>query len=56
MEKRSASGREWPAATGGHYAEISLVYFIEVNRVLTGEQSGASAVARVGEQISQWVE
>ena len=21
-----------PAATGGHYTEISLVYFIEVNR------------------------
>ena len=46
-----------PAAmTGGHYTEISLVYFIEVNRVLTGEQSGASAVARIGEQISAWVE
>ena len=46
-----------PAAmTGGHYTEISLVYFIEVNRVLTGEQSGASAVARIGEQISQWLE
>ncbi len=46
-----------PAAmTGGHYTEISLVYFIEVNRVLTGEQSGASAVARIGEQIAAWVE
>ena len=46
-----------PAAmTGGHYTEISLVYFIEVNRVLTGEQSGASAVARVGEQVAAWVE
>ncbi len=42
--------------TGGHYTEISLVYFIEVNRVLTGEQSGASAVARVGEQIAGWLE
>ena len=46
-----------PAAmTGGHYTEISLVYFIEVNRVLTGEQSGASAVARIGEQVAAWVE
>ena len=44
------------ATTGGHYTEISLVYFIEVNRVLTGEQDGASAVARIGEQISPWVE
>ena len=45
-----------PAATGGHYTEISLVYFIEVNRVLTGEQDGASAVARIGEQIAAWLE
>ncbi|MCY4081651.1 MAG: ABC transporter substrate-binding protein [Caldilineaceae bacterium] len=46
-----------PAAmTGGHYTEISLVYFVEVNRVLTGEQDGASAVARVGEQVAAWVE
>ena len=46
-----------PAAmTGGHYTEISLVYFIEVNRVLTGEQDGASAVARIGEQVAVWVE
>ena len=44
------------ATTGGHYTEISLVYFIEVNRVLTGEQSGASAVARIGEQIAAWLE
>lgn len=44
------------AATGGHYTEISLVYFIEVNRVLTGEQNGASAVAHIGEQIAGWVE
>ncbi len=44
------------ATTGGHYTEISLVYFIEVNRVLTGEQSGASAVARIAEQIAAWVE
>ncbi len=44
------------ATTGGHYTEISLVYFIEVNRVLTGEQDGASAVARIGEQIAAWVE
>lgn len=46
-----------PAAmTGGYYTEISLVYFVEVNRVLTGEQDGASAVARVGEQVAAWVE
>lgn len=46
-----------PAAmTGGYYTEISLVYFIEVNRVLTGEQDGASAVARVGEQVAAWLE
>ena len=46
-----------PAArTGGHYTEISLVYFIEVNRVLTGEQDGAGAVARIGEQVAGWVE
>lgn len=46
-----------PAAmTGAHYAEISLVYFIEVNGVLTGEQDGASAVARIGEQVEAWVE
>lgn len=46
-----------PAAmTGGHYTEISLVYFIEVNRVLTGEQDGASAVARIGEQVAAWLE
>ena len=44
------------ATTGGHYIEISLVYFIEVNRVLTGEQNGASAVARIAEQIAAWVE
>ena len=44
------------ATTGGHYTEISLVYFIEVNRVLTGEQSGASAVARIAEQIAAWLE
>lgn len=41
-------------AIGGHYTEISLVYFIEVKRVLTGEQSGASA--RIVEQIGQWLE
>ena len=44
------------AVTGGHYTEISLVYFIEVNRVLTGEQSGAGAVARIGEQVAVWEE
>ena len=46
-----------PAAmTGAYYTEISLVYFIEVNRVLTGEQDGASAVARVAQQVAAWVE
>ena len=46
-----------PAArTGAHYTEISLIYFIEVNGVLTGEQDGASAVARIGEQVKAWVE
>ncbi len=46
-----------PAAmTGGHYTEISLVYFIEVNRALTGEQDGASAVARIAEQVAAWME
>ena len=46
-----------PAArTGEHYTEISLVYFIEVNRVLTGEQDAASAVARIGDQVRAWVE
>ena len=44
------------ATTGDRYTEISLVYFTEVNRVLAGEQSGAAAVARIGEQIAQWLE
>ena len=44
------------AATGSHYSEISLVYFTEVNRVLSGEQDGAAALARIAEQIGQWLE
>ena len=44
------------ATTGTHYSEISLVYFTEVNRVLSGEQDGATAVARIAEQIEQWLE
>ena len=44
------------ATTGSHYIEISLVYFTEVNRVLSGEQSGAGAMARIAEQIAQWLE
>ena len=43
------------ATTGSRYVEISLVYFTEVNRVLSGEQSGATATARIAEQIAQWV-
>ena len=42
--------------TGEHYTETSLVYFIEVNRVLTGEQDAASAVARIGDQVRTWLE
>ncbi len=46
-----------PAArTGRHYIEISLVYFTEVNRVLTGEQDAAGAAARIAEQVGQWLE
>ena len=43
------------ATTGSRYVEISLVYFTEVNRVLSGEQSGATATTRIAEQIGQWV-
>ena len=46
-----------PAArTGRHYIEISLVYFTEVNRVLSGEQDAASAADRFAEQVGQWLE
>ena len=46
-----------PAATAGrHYSEISLVYFTEVNRVLSGEQSGATAAARIAELTAQWLD
>ena len=41
------------ATTGSHYSEISLVYFTEVNRVLSGEQNGAAAAARIAEQFEK---
>lgn len=44
------------AAAGRHYIEISLVYFTEVNRALSGEQSGARAVARIADQIAGWLD
>ncbi len=41
------------ATTGRYYSEISLVYFTEVHRVLSGEQNGATAATRIAELIAQ---
>lgn len=37
--------------TGDKYNEVSTVYFTEVNKVLTGEQTGQEAVERIESQL-----
>lgn len=37
--------------TGDRYNEVSTIYFTEVNKVLTGEQTGAEAVERIESQL-----
>jgi trehalose/maltose transport system substrate-binding protein len=42
--------------TGDKYNEVSTIYFTEVNRVLTGEQTGQEAVESIEKQLKDLLE
>jgi trehalose/maltose transport system substrate-binding protein len=42
--------------TGDKYNEVSTIYFTEVNKVLTGAQTGAEAVAEIEAQLKDVLE